>query len=83
MKKKLSRHVSSKVMKLSDILDYYSPKANLLETRGLAAKADTEKLVSDGTKTIFQATVITEDGLLAMADIITRDNASESWTLYG
>lgn len=58
------------------------PEGKLVETRGLAAKADTEKLVSDGTKTIFQATVITDDGLLAMADIITRDDASESWTLY-
>jgi CRISPR/Cas system-associated exonuclease Cas4 (RecB family) len=58
------------------------PEGKLVETRGLAAKADTERLVSDGTKTIFQATVITDDGLLAMADIITRDDASESWTLY-
>ncbi len=58
------------------------PEGKLVETGGLAAKADTEKLVSDGTKTIFQATVITDDGLLAMADIITRDDASESWTLY-
>ena len=58
------------------------PEGKLVETRGLAAKADTESLVSDGTKTIFQATVITDDGLLAMADIITRDGVSDAWTLY-
>ncbi len=58
------------------------PEGKLVETRGLAAKADTERLVSDGARTIFQATVITDDGLLAMADIITRNNTSDAWTLY-
>lgn len=58
------------------------PEGKLVESRGLTAKVDTERLVSGGAKTIFQATVITDDGLLAMADIITRDGTSDAWTLY-
>lgn len=58
------------------------PDAVLVEAKGQAAKAETEKLVARGVKTIFQATVITDKGLLAMADIIDFDEASQSWTLY-
>lgn len=57
-------------------------EATLVETKGAQAKVDTEKLVASGVNTIFQATVITEDGLLAMADVIRYDHQTESWDLY-
>lgn len=58
------------------------PEGNLVGSHGQTANADTEKLVDDGAKTIFQATVVTKEGLLAMADIITREHPSDPWTLY-
>jgi len=54
----------------------------LIEAKGRAAKEETERLVDEGVKVIFQATVITDKGLLAMADIIEFDEATDSWTLY-
>lgn len=54
----------------------------LIKAKGQAAQTETEKAVASGAKTIFQATVVTETGLLAMADIITYDEATKSWTLY-
>jgi hypothetical protein len=38
-------------------------------------------LVSEGSKTLFQATVVTERGLLAMADVL-KQNDDNTWTLY-
>lgn len=58
------------------------PDAALVEAKGQAAKVETEELVASGVKTIFQATVITNKGLLAMADIIDFDEASQTWILY-
>jgi hypothetical protein len=57
------------------------PEAVLVETKGTQAKQDTERLVADGTKTIFQATVFTDTGLFAMADGIDYDEDSATWTL--
>jgi len=57
------------------------PEGSLVESRGNTAKADTEKLLAEGAQTIFQATVMTDEGLLAMADIITRA-ADDPWVLY-
>jgi CRISPR/Cas system-associated exonuclease Cas4 (RecB family) len=56
--------------------------AVLVETKGQQAKQETEKLVADGVKTIFQATVFTGTGLLAMADVIAFDEVTQTWTLY-
>lgn len=56
--------------------------ATLIQTKGLAAMAETQKLIAGGAKTLFQATVVTDSGLLAMADIITYDEVTSSWTLY-
>jgi CRISPR/Cas system-associated exonuclease Cas4 (RecB family) len=58
------------------------PNAVLVETKNTQAKHDTEKLVADGVKTIFQATVFTDSGLFAMADVITYNNADKTWTLF-
>ncbi|MEK7620866.1 MAG: DUF2779 domain-containing protein [Patescibacteria group bacterium] len=58
------------------------PEGSLVETRGKSARTDTEKLVAKGAKTIFQATVMTDEGLLAMADVITRGDSPDSWVLY-
>lgn len=58
------------------------PNAKLVGTKGSEARSDTERLVADGTKTIFQATVFTDSGLFAMADVITHDSENKSWTLF-
>ncbi len=42
----------------------------------------TKQYVEDGVKTIFQAAEMTREGLLAIADVITFDEQSQSWTLY-
>lgn len=57
-------------------------EAVLVESKGQLAKQQTERLVADGVNTIFQATVFTDNGLLAMADVIEFDNSTQSWTLY-
>src|SRR5665647_1902320 len=57
------------------------PDAKLVESSGITAKRDTERLVAEGETTIFQATVITDAGLLAMADVIIYDGVSKSWIL--
>lgn len=57
------------------------PEATLITSRGSKAKEDTDVLVSENAKTLFQATVITESGLLAMADVIKKNN-DDTWTLY-
>ena len=58
------------------------PEAVLVESHGKTAVNETEGLVERGIKTIFQATVITDTGLLAMADIIKFDDETDTWTLY-
>jgi len=58
------------------------PKAVLIESKGVKARAETEILVRNSTKVIFQATVLTEGNLLAMADVLERDEDSDTWTLY-
>jgi predicted RecB family nuclease len=58
------------------------PESVLIESKAAQAKADTEKAVANGATTLFQATVITDDGLLAMADVIKKDTGADTWTLY-
>ncbi len=58
------------------------PNATLVDSHGKKARNETEQLVADGVKSIFQATVYTDKELLAMADIIEFDNESQTWTLY-
>jgi hypothetical protein len=58
------------------------PNAVLVESHGKKARYETERLASDDVKAIFQATVFTDAGLLAMADIIEFDEESKTWTLY-
>lgn len=58
------------------------PEGVLIGSKVSQAKVDTEKAIADGATTLFQATVITKDGLLAMADIIKKDNGADTWTLY-
>jgi CRISPR/Cas system-associated exonuclease Cas4 (RecB family) len=54
----------------------------LAEGKFAEAKLNTEKLIKEGNETIFQATVLTEEGLLAMADILKKDKKSEKWVIY-
>lgn len=56
------------------------PKGVLVEGYNVQAQANTEKLVADGAGVLFQATVITDNNLLAMADVLERDN--DGWILY-
>src|SRR5690606_32962466 len=56
--------------------------AVLVQAKGHQAKPETEKLVADGARTIFQATVVTDNGLLAMADVLEYDEAQGGWILY-
>ncbi|CAN5666969.1 DUF2779 domain-containing protein [soil metagenome] len=58
------------------------PNAVLVDCHGKKARNETEKLVNDGVKEIFQATVYTDKELLAMADIIEFDEPTQTWTLY-
>lgn len=58
------------------------PEASLVTTYGLDARKDTENLVASGATSIFQATVVTDDGLLAMADLIVFDSANNCWDIY-
>ena len=56
------------------------PDGILVEDKLEAAKEQTDKLIEQKAKTIFQATVITNDGLLAMADILQYEDGG--WNLY-
>jgi CRISPR/Cas system-associated exonuclease Cas4 (RecB family) len=56
------------------------PDAVLVEDRLDAAKKKTEELTGKGTETIFQATVITDSGLLAMADVLQRNG--DKWDIF-
>jgi hypothetical protein len=56
------------------------PNGVLVQDYNTQAVSNTERIVADSSSVIFQATVITEDGLLAMADVIERNG--DSWILY-
>lgn len=56
------------------------PSGKLVDSYNVTAKANTERLVADGADVLFQATVITDDGLLAMADVLQKDG--DGWVLY-
>ena len=58
------------------------PGGALVKEFGQAAQTKTKKLVEDNVKIIFQATVVTPSGLLAMADAIEFDEDCKNWTLY-
>jgi hypothetical protein len=58
------------------------PKGTLLEGNPQQTKRDTEKAVAAGDNIIFQATVITDEGMLAKADILERDEDRKSWNLF-
>lgn len=58
------------------------PEGRLIESKPSKAKQDTESAVRNGATTIFQATVITDSGLLAMADVIKKDPETDAWVLY-
>lgn len=56
------------------------PDGELVRGYNTQAASNTEQLIADGASTLFQATVITENGLLAMADVIEREG--DGWILY-
>ena len=56
------------------------PSGVLVDGYNTTAKANTERIIADGAEVLFQATVITDDGLLAMADVLERNG--DGWNLY-
>ena len=46
------------------------------------SQSDTKKLIAEGVKTLFQATAITDSGLLAKADVLEYDKDTNSWNIY-
>ncbi|MFY9228335.1 MAG: DUF2779 domain-containing protein [Candidatus Microsaccharimonas sp.] len=66
--------------KIEAIARQLFPNGILVEGYNTQAVSNTERLVADGAEVIFQATVITENNLLAMADVIGRDG--DGWILY-
>lgn len=66
--------------KIETVARQLFPNGILVEGYNTQAVRNTEHLVVDGSEVIFQATVITENNLLAMADVIERD--SDGWILY-
>lgn len=58
------------------------PDGVMVNARFHQARRETEGLVANQTKVIFQATVFTDQGLLAKADIIEFDAKTKNWTLY-
>lgn len=58
------------------------PEGKMVEARFDKARQETEELVKNGTKTIFQAAVFTEKDLLVKADVIEFDDKAKNWTLY-
>jgi CRISPR/Cas system-associated exonuclease Cas4 (RecB family) len=58
------------------------PEGVLVENRFRKAKYDTERFIKEGKKVIFQGTVVTDDNLLAMADVLVLDEMTGKWTIY-
>jgi hypothetical protein len=56
------------------------PGGALVQGYNTQAVSNTEQMIADGSSTLFQATVITQNGLLAMADVIERED--DGWILY-
>jgi len=56
------------------------PNGILVEGYNIQAQANTEQLVANGADVLFQATVITDDNLLAMADALEKNG--DGWNLY-
>lgn len=56
------------------------PTGKLVDGYNVTAKANTERLIADGAEILFQATVITDDNLLAMADVLEKND--DGWILY-
>lgn len=56
------------------------PAGVLVQGYNTVASGNTKELIESGTRVIFQATVITEEGLLAMADVIEKED--DGWILY-
>lgn len=56
------------------------PSGKLVDGYNVTAKANTERLVADGVEVLFQATVITDNSLLAMADVLEKSD--NGWILY-
>ncbi len=58
------------------------PDGRLVEGSLADLPSITQQLVREEFKTIFQATVLTDESMLAIADVITFNDETQSWTLY-
>jgi hypothetical protein len=57
------------------------PKGALVEGYYEKAKKNTEKLIKEGAKILFQATAMTDD-LMSMADILAFNEKTKLWDIY-
>lgn len=57
------------------------PDGKMVEARFDEARQETEKLIKQSAKTIFQATAFTERGLLVKADVLKFDPKAKNWSL--
>jgi hypothetical protein len=51
------------------------------ERNAVAATQATEQAIVDGASTLFQASVLTDDGLHARADVLQRNASGPGWTI--
>ena len=56
------------------------PNGVTVLSKNAEAEQDTKKYINTGSEIIFQATVITNNGLLAMADILQKN--ADGWNMY-
>lgn len=56
------------------------PSGVLIAGFNRIAEDNTQRAISDGATVLFQATVVTDNNLLAMADVLERDG--DGWVLY-
>ena len=68
-------------IEIEDLARLLFPGSVLVEARLDQARAKTEEYISEGNETIFQATVFAEGGLLAMADVLKKNEAG-NWDIY-
>lgn len=54
----------------------------LVQGRNEKAAIETKELIEQKASPIFQATFISEDGLLAKIDVLVYNEFSDSWTIY-
>jgi len=73
------------IFEQGDLIESYArklfPSGKLVKGFYNKAQEQTEQLIESGSKTIFQATAMTND-LMAMADVFKYDDKNKCWNIY-